>query len=235
MARTFNIPRAKQVFEIYEAIGRYNPILLHSKLKSAERREALEKLMSGQSRLVVCVDMLGEGFDMPELKIAAFHDVRKSLPVTLQLAGRFTRTRPDLGSATFIANVANVGVRQELEKLYSQDPDWNELLPELSDTAIDNQIEARNFLEGFEPFPGEIPIQEIKPATSMVVYRTRCSVWKPKNYRKGLQGLTPSDRVCHTINHTENGHVHDTGLRPLAPRAAAQRYDTDAAVGGASG
>ncbi|MCA8010117.1 DEAD/DEAH box helicase [Burkholderia cenocepacia] len=204
MARALDIPRAKQVFEIYEEIGRYNPILLHSKLKTAERRDALEKLISGQSRLVVCVDMLGEGFDMPELKIAAFHDTRKSLPVTLQLAGRFTRARPDLGNATFIANVANPGVREELEKLYSQDPDWNELLPELTDTAIDNQVDSRSFLEGFEPFSGEIPIQEIKPATSMVIYRTRCSVWKPKDFRKGLQGLTPSDKVRHTINQNEN-------------------------------
>jgi hypothetical protein len=55
---------------------------------------------------VICVDMLGEGFDLPELKIAAFHDIRKSLAVTLQLAGRFTRFRPDLGEATFIANIA---------------------------------------------------------------------------------------------------------------------------------
>nr|CUV27148.1 Helicase domain protein [Ralstonia solanacearum] len=217
MARAVDIPRAKQVFEIYKAIGRYNPILLHSRLTAGERREALEKLMSGQSRLVVCVDMLGEGFDMPELKIAAFHDVRKSLPVTLQLAGRFTRTRPDLGSATFIANVANVGVRQELEKLYSQDPDWNELLPELSDTAIDKQIEARNFFEGFEPFSGEIPIQEIKPAASMVVYRTRCSAWKPKDFLKGLQGLTPSDKVCHTVNRAENMLVVVVGTSKTVP------------------
>jgi hypothetical protein len=36
---------------------------------------------------VVCVDMLGEGFDLPELKIAAFHDIRKSLAVTCNLKG----------------------------------------------------------------------------------------------------------------------------------------------------
>ena len=39
--------------------------------------------------------MLGEGFDLPELKIAALHDVKKSLPVTLQFTGRFTRTKYD--------------------------------------------------------------------------------------------------------------------------------------------
>ena len=52
--------------------------------------------------------MLGEGFDLPQLKIAAFHDIRKSLAVTLQLAGRFTRSRQDLGEATFIANIADL-------------------------------------------------------------------------------------------------------------------------------
>ena len=217
MARACDIPRAKRIFEIYEEIGRYNPILLHSQLKVVERREALEKLMSGKSRLVVCVDMLGEGFDMPELKIAAFHDVRKSLPVTLQLAGRFTRTRPDLGSPTFIANVANIDVRHELEKLYSQDPDWNELLQELSDTQIDKQIEARSFLDGFEPFEGEIPLQEIRPATSMVVYRTRCSAWKPGNFRRGLQGLAPSDKVRDTLNVKENILVVVIGTSKSVP------------------
>lgn len=204
MARALDIPRAKKVFEIYKAIGRYNPVLLHSKLTMSERRESFMKLKSGESRVVVCVDMLGEGFDMPELKIAAFHDTRKSLPVTLQLAGRFTRARPDLGNATFIANVANPNVKGELEKLYSQDPDWNELLPDLSDAEIDNQIDSRKFLEGFEPFSGEIPIQDIRPATSMVLYRTRCIDWKPRDFRKGIQGLRATDKVSHTLNQNEN-------------------------------
>jgi len=204
MARAMDIPRAKKVFEIYKGIGLYNPVLLHSKLTVSERRESFMKLKSGESRIVVCVDMLGEGFDMPELKIAAFHDTRKSLPVTLQLAGRFTRARPDLGNATFIANVASPNVKGELEKLYSQDPDWNRLLPDLSDAEIDNQIDARKFLEGFEPFSGEIPIQDIRPATSMVLYRTRCIDWKPRDFGKGIQGLKETDKVSHTLNQNEN-------------------------------
>ena len=56
------------------------------------------------------------------------------MSVTLQLAGRFTRSRPDLGDATFIANTADVTVRDELRKLYTREPDWNVLLPELSDS-----------------------------------------------------------------------------------------------------
>ena len=101
--------------------------------------------------------MLGEGFDLPELKIAAFHDIRKSLAVTLQLAGRFTRSRPDLGEATFIANIANVEVRDELRKLYRRDTDWNFLLPQLSDGMIQEQVGVRECLEGVAHFPDDIP------------------------------------------------------------------------------
>lgn len=62
--------------------------------------------------MVVCVDMLGEGFDLPTLKIPALHDVKKGLTVTLQLIGRFTRTKfdEDLGDATFVANIADTSV-----------------------------------------------------------------------------------------------------------------------------
>jgi|SRR5215469_3645283 len=93
--------------------------------------------------------MLGESFDLPELKIAAFHDIRKTLAVTLQLAGRFTRKRPDLGNATFIANTADVHVQDELRKLYTRDPDWNLLLPQLSETMIGEQVSLQAFLRGF--------------------------------------------------------------------------------------
>lgn len=217
MARVASIKRAEDVHRIYQAFGRYSPVLLHSNLNSKERSNSLLKLTSGESRIVVCVDMLGEGFDMPELKIAAFHDIRKSLAVTLQLAGRFTRARKDLGNATFIANVANVEVENELAKLYSQDPDWNALLPELSETAIAGEIDSQEFLRGFGAFPSQIPLREIRPATSMVIYRTRCSAWKPEAYRKGLPGLKPSDQIHHTVNKQERILIVVAGRSQTVP------------------
>jgi superfamily II DNA or RNA helicase len=78
-------------------------------------------ILERRTQIVVCVDMLGEGFDLPELKIAAFHDVKKSLAVTLQLAGRFTRAKPNLGDPTFIANIGDPKVSDELRILYAQD------------------------------------------------------------------------------------------------------------------
>src|SRR5437867_1395705 len=83
----------------------HRPVLLHNKIAATARREALEQLRNRHSRIVVCVDMLGEGYDLPQLKIAALHDMHKSLAVTLQFTGRFTRTEANIGEATVIANI----------------------------------------------------------------------------------------------------------------------------------
>ena len=62
-------------------------------------------------------------------KIAAIHDERQSLPITLQFIGRFTRTASNLGDASFVTNIAYAPISQELNQLYQQDADWNFLLP----------------------------------------------------------------------------------------------------------
>jgi superfamily II DNA or RNA helicase len=60
-----------------------------------QRRKAqvLGALSGGQCHLIVCVDMLGEAFDMPNLKIAVFHDNRGSLGPVIQLVGLLARTQ----------------------------------------------------------------------------------------------------------------------------------------------
>lgn len=217
MARVGNIKRAEAVFETYRAIGRFEPVMLHTGLTAKARAEATKKLESKQSRIVVCVDMLGEGFDMPELKIAAFHDVRKSLAVTLQIAGRFTRYRADLGDPVFIANVANLDLRDELLQLYAQDPDWNELLPDLSDEAIADEVGAQEYLRGFDRSLESIPLKDLRPAASTVIYKTTCANWTPNEFQTGLRGLKARDKVLITTNERENTLVALTAREMRVP------------------
>lgn len=201
MARVASVERAKKVFALYQKYGEFNPVEIHTGIKSKKEREAIrQKIVGRESRIVVCVDMLGEGFDLPELKIAAFHDIKKSLAITLQLAGRFTRARADLGQATFIANLADVSVREELRKLYRHDTDWNALLPQLSDDIIEEQICLRDFVEGFANFPDDIPLNNIRPAFSTVIYKTKCTDWLPDNFKAGLPGLASCERIHHDVN-----------------------------------
>jgi len=205
MARVEDVSRAKVVYEIYSQYAEFNPVQLHTGIKSAKRREEIrQQIISGESRIVVCVDMLGEGFDLPELKIAAFHDIRKTLAVTLQLAGRFTRKRPDLGNATFIANTADVNVQDELRKLYTRDPDWNLLLPQLSDRMIGEQVSLQEFLRGFTEFTKDIPLKTVRPATSTVVYNTTCDEWTPQNFREGLPAPNSCERIYQAVNSAEH-------------------------------
>jgi len=204
MARAGTTARAKEIFGIYKQYGEFNPVQIHTGVTKSELAKSRQSLLSGNSRIVVCVDMLGEGFDLPELKIAAFHDIRKSLAVTLQLAGRFTRSRSDLGEATFIANIADVDVRDELKKLYEQDSDWNALLEESSEQAIGGQQALHDFAKDFVDFPEDVPLKNLYPATSTAIYKTDGITWKPENFEKGIPGFKKLDRVYHSHNPVQN-------------------------------
>ncbi len=214
MARVGSVARAAEVFECYRGYTEFNPVQIHTGITSkAERDDIRKKLLSGHSRIVVCVDMLGEGFDLPELKIAAFHDIRKTLAVTLQLVGRFTRAKPHLGNATFVANIADLEVKDELKRLYQHDSDWNSLLPLLNERVTEGEFNLWEFLGGFQELPEEITLRNVRPAMSTVVYRTRCAAWTPESFKEGIAGYDSLDKVYHTLNPQENTLVIVTTRR----------------------
>lgn len=204
MARVDSIERAGEVLKIYAPYTEYNPVQIHTGLTGKVREETRKAILSKKSRIVVCVDMLGEGFDLPELKIAAFHDVKKSLPTTLQLVGRFTRVGANLGEPTFIANAADVDVNKELQMLYSQDADWNILLNQSSEKANKEQETLWEFLGGFQDIPKEVPLQNIRPALSTIAYKTKCQQWNPENFRVGIDAVDKLEHLYHSINPDKN-------------------------------
>lgn len=188
MARAGSIERAAQVLAAYEkhdldrATQGAKPlgaVMVHSELPPGERRNSVAKLRAREARIVVCVDMFGEGFDMPELKVAALHDMHKSLAITLQFTGRFTRTQSNLGDATMVANVAGANVADSLRALYAEDADWNIVLRTLSEGATGRQAQRVEFLGRFEPPPALIPLQNVFPKMSTVAFRTHCDAWRP--------------------------------------------------------
>ena len=204
MARTDTIERAKRVYEVYAGLASdLEPLIVHSQQKAGERAASIDALRARRSRIIVCVDMLGEGFDLPQLKVAALHDVHKSLAVTIQFAGRFTRTATGIGEATVIANAANADVEEALEDLYAKDSDWNVVLRRLSEGATRRQTKRSEFLEGFQDAPAGIPLQNVYPKMSTVAYKTTCEEWKPNAVKDLLGGadllveptVNPEERV----------------------------------------
>ena len=213
MARVDSIQRARDVHAIYAQYAEFSPVQIHTGMSDPEQARVRRMILARETRIIVCVDMLGEGFDLPELKIAAFHDVKKSLAVTIQLAGRFTRGRADLGQPTVIANVGDVQVQGAIEKLYTQDADWTALLPPISAGIIDEQISLQEFLDGFRNFPDDIPLRNLRPALSTALYHTRCEEWHPERFRDGLRGHEGFERLHHDINHQERTLVIVTAKR----------------------
>lgn len=207
MARVNKISRANQVFKIYSQYSDLNPVQIHTEQSFAERRLYKEQIINKSARIVVCVDMLGEGFDLPELKIAAFHDIRQSLPVTLQLAGRFTRARTDLGEATIFANIADPPTQTELQNLYEQNPDWNHLLRVTSQRMIQSEIDLQDFVAGFHEISEEIPLHNVHIKMSTAIYRTYCAEWTPNNFREGLPNLKSYHWIKHEVNHEQDTMV----------------------------
>jgi superfamily II DNA or RNA helicase len=180
MARCQSIERAKSLHRLYAAqFPQYRPVIVHSQQPASERRAALAALRAFESRIIICVDMLGEGFDLPELKIAALHDHHKSVAVTIQFVGRFTRTHANLGDATVIANTGVDDVERSLAKLYAEDADWNALVEALSSANIGRQVRRAELFQGFVGNMTDIPLQTLEPKTNAVIYSTRCTNWDP--------------------------------------------------------
>lgn len=161
-----------------------SPQLLHSGLSTSVRDQALTALDERSARVIVCVNMLGEGFDLPELKIAALHDVHRSLGVTLQFVGRFARTVPgapdetsgQIGEATVIASRAEGHLDDNLRRLYREDSDWNVLIRDLSAQRLRDEQDIEEFERGFQG-TSEISTVDIQPKMSTVAYRTECADW----------------------------------------------------------
>src|SRR3546814_15383705 len=87
MARCSTIERAKQLHQLYTAIHpQYRPVIVHSQQPLRERRENLAALRRFESRIIVCVAMLGECFDLPELKIATRPAHHTRNPRTIQFS-----------------------------------------------------------------------------------------------------------------------------------------------------
>jgi superfamily II DNA or RNA helicase len=189
MARTASIAESKRVHDIYASLApEKSPLLLHSGLSDRTRAAALAALADGRSRVVVCVDMLGEGFDLPKLKIAALHEAHKSLAVTIQFIGRFTRKAGAIGDASVFANVVDPRVAESLLELYAQDADWNVLLRRLADTGTKREVRRSEFLAGFPADAGSVPVQNLLPKLSTVVYETPSGTFRPERIR----GVVPS-------------------------------------------
>ncbi|WP_266170805.1 DEAD/DEAH box helicase [Dyella subtropica] len=198
MARTSSIAKAKGLLALYQELDDNDalaPILVHS--KGAGNAAKLARLTSRDSRIVVCISMLGEGFDLPELKIAAIHDHHKSPAVTLQFIGRLTRANERLGTAKFVANIANHAVEGEMRRLYEDSADWGSVIREVSEGKIGRELELQEFEARFDSDGDWANIGSLNPfpKISAMAYAIDQRTWTPDRAQL-LKGRGEELKLC---------------------------------------
>ena len=148
MIRTDSRERAKELKLLYEANTQLQVAIINGTHSLGHVRRTVNKLKNGELDAVICVDMFGEGVDMPQLKIAAIHSPHRSLAVTLQFIGRFARTGGEnLGTAKFIAVPEEI--EAETKILYQQGAVWENLVTDLSDSRVSTERELRQQIKTF--------------------------------------------------------------------------------------
>ncbi|WP_273127584.1 DEAD/DEAH box helicase [Bacillus weihaiensis] len=206
LARAKSRKRADELYEkIYSQYKEYNPVVIHTGIPLAQRNKYLKQVKDGNAKIVVCVDMFGEGIDIPTLKIAAIHDKYKSLPITLQFIGRFARTSGNnLGNAKLITNVAIDDLKESIEELYRQDSDWNKLLNIHSHRAIDKEVELTEFIGKFDKgHVKEIDLSQIKMKISTRMFRYSSK----RTFVEGWKQVLDSERTTPFINEVDSVYI----------------------------
>lgn len=179
IVRSKSQKRAKDLFEIYKQHADLTPVLIHSKVPN--QAKVLANIVKKKHRIIVCVDMLGEGFDLPELKIAAIHDQHQSPAVTLQFIGRLTRVDAALGDAKFVANIANQKTDHQMADLYKESADWGAVIRNVSEQKVGREIMKEDFNEQFADRDDAQVIFGLNPnpKISAVAYRLSPRDWTP--------------------------------------------------------
>ncbi|MFD2368878.1 DEAD/DEAH box helicase [Brevibacillus sp. GCM10020057] len=176
MVRTESKKRAKELQEIYEKNTKLNLQMLNSDCSYKHIKKTIEKLKNKEIDGIICVDMLGEGFDFPNLKIAAIHTPHRSLAITLQFIGRFARTNAsNIGVAKFLAVPSEI--RIETAKLFQEGAVWQKMVTNLSESKMEAEIEVREQIEKFEvpaiyeEEADDLSLYSLNPYNHVKIYR----------------------------------------------------------------
>lgn len=155
MVRTNTKDNAEALENLYKENTSLNLRRIDSSMSNAKIKQHIQELRDHILDGIICVDMLGEGFDFPNLKIAAVHAPHKSLASTLQFIGRFARTNAkNIGKAKFIA-VEDEDLEIENNRLFASDVVWQEMIINMSEGKNQKEQADRKYYKGYRTASAE--------------------------------------------------------------------------------
>ena len=193
LVRAATIQRLAELKEVYDRVG-LDVVLLHNRLSPETQREVIGRLRDGAVRAVGVVGMLGEGFDLPAIRLAAYHDKHRSVPATVQLIGRLARVDPRFPQPSKLITVADADVYPELKgvlaELYDEDADWAVVLPGILDQEIVAAQEDLAFIATLPESTAEVEPGHLHPLKRALVYEVPAD-WEPDYLTSTPEELEP--------------------------------------------
>jgi superfamily II DNA or RNA helicase len=126
---------------VYEDAGIAVAVVLDRTSGRTVRRYLSRMELDDGLKGLVVVGAMTEGFDFPQMKIAAYHRPHRTLAPTLQFVGRLARAGSVQGELVAFAE----DVSDETSALFREDAVWETMLPDLVDTAVDRELQVREF------------------------------------------------------------------------------------------
>ncbi len=152
MVKSSSIKNSKELKNIYDKHTKLNLKLLNSSHSDKYVKKIISELKSNMIDGVIAINILNEGIDIPNLKIAALHSTYKSLGILLQFIGRFARTGDQqIGIAKFIAIPQQI--KSDAMGLYGQDRKWQDIIPDLYQSKIEKEMKLRDAIYSFIEIP----------------------------------------------------------------------------------
>lgn len=190
--------RVSELVELYAKRG-IKVAALTSDLGEIRRTHIIDGLKDGTIRAVAVVGMLGEGFDLPRLRLAAYHDKHKSVVSTVQLIGRLVRSHPDYPQPSVLVTVQDAdvypGLKGALWDLYQEDADWSSLIPGIIDDAVAADIADKSFAKQLAGSPTELSLESVRRLVRSTVYEVSDN-WAPPFWSGTMPaGLSTRDVV----------------------------------------
>ncbi|MEZ5079641.1 MAG: DEAD/DEAH box helicase family protein [Thermoleophilia bacterium] len=201
LVRASTKARAEQLAQLYSDLGHEVPVL-HSGFGQRRQKEIVEDLRTGDHRGVAMVGMLVEGFDLPSLRVAAYHDKHKSLEPTAQLVGRLARVDRKFPQRSVLVTARDIDVYPHLEgavrELYLEDRDWAVVLPGIVDGFVEEDLKNTEYARSFDEPTGDIDPAHIFPLRRAKIMEVEPSLgWAPSFHDGSLpQELAVGERFA---------------------------------------
>jgi DNA or RNA helicases of superfamily II len=178
MVRANTKEKAKELEVLYQSKTTLKLKRIDSSMTNKVIKSCISALKTKQLDGIICVDMLGEGFDFPNLKIAAIHSPHKSLVSTLQFIGRFARTNAEnIGTAKFIA-MNDDELLIENTNMYVNDAIWQDIIIDLSEGKTKKEEASKKYFKDFKSnkeeyniYDNELSLHSIRTICHAKVYR----------------------------------------------------------------